>query len=350
MASQRWFSDMESHQAQPSHSGTEIGDAPAVGDLADNVVSLFAPREDSLAALISAAAGPADPSELRGENELRATFRAAMLEKSRPVRRRPRMAPFAIAAGSVVGLVAGTAGLSAAAVLPPAASHVVAQVLRPLGIDVAPSGTTATPAGRTSASPAQGSNPANAPRSDAASTSVIPIGVAPTITPALAPNHVVLTCDVAVMVKGVATQDEVEITATSQASALKAVPAADRSGCTVNRGDTPATTPSTGTGTGGNGPGSGSGTGSGTSPKNGLNKGRRWHRPAAGHGAKRSGQGGTTKTTGSGGGKGAGSGTASGHGAAKGPRDGTGQPGPTPAAVTSPSGPAATTTQPLDAP
>jgi hypothetical protein len=344
MASERWVSDMQSHFAQPSGSGTENGDAPAVEDLADNVVSLFAPREGSLAAMIMAAAGPAEPSELTGESELRATFRAAMLEKSRPARRRSRLAPFAIAGGSVVGLVAGTAGLSAAAVLPPAASHVVAQVLRPLGIDVAPSTTTAAPVVRTSTVATAASNQPKTGQSNGASGSLMPSTLVPAVVAAPTPNHVVLTCDVTVMVNRVETRDEVQITATNEASALKAVPAADRSGCAVNQGDKPASVPTTA----GTDPGSGTGTGTGTTPKNGLNKGRRWHRRAGGHSAHHSGQATTGSTTG----------TATGHGKAKGVGTGTAQgsvgdtgpSGTAPTATTTPSGAPATTTQPLDAP
>jgi hypothetical protein len=340
MASERWVSDMQSHFAQPAGSGTENSDALTAGDLADNVVSLFAPREGSLAEVILAAAGPAQPSELRGESELRATFRSAMLENSRPVRRRPRLAPYAIAAGSVVGLVAGTAGLSAAAVLPPAASHVVAQVLRPLGIDVAPS-TAAAPAGRTSTPSTSVSGQTKTPSSNDAS--LTPSALVPTVTPARAPNRVVLTCDVAVMVNRVETHDEIQVTAANQASALKAVPVADRSACAVNQPSKSASAPTTGA----SDPTSGTGTGSGT-PKNGLNKGRRWHRRAAGHAADHSGQGATGSATGTATGhgkaKGAGSGTA------KGSAGGTGQSATTPTAETSSSGPPATTTQPLDAP
>src|ERR1039458_2641329 len=130
MGSQRWVSDMQSHHALHSRSGSEAGEAAAVDSIVDNVVPLFAPRQGSVAALIAAASAPAEQRDLAGEDEIRATFRAAVLERPRPAQRHHRLAPLAIAAGSVAGLVAGTAGLSAAAVLPAAANHVVAQVLR----------------------------------------------------------------------------------------------------------------------------------------------------------------------------------------------------------------------------
>ena len=141
MASQRWVSEMQSQDAMPSGLGQEEVDDSTADILVDNVVPLFGPRPGSLASLIAAAAGPTQPHELLGESDIRATFRAVMRETPpATARRRNKLAPFAIAAGSVAGLVAGTAGLSAAAVLPPAANHVVDQVLRQVGIDVAPAG------------------------------------------------------------------------------------------------------------------------------------------------------------------------------------------------------------------
>src|SRR5580704_11496672 len=111
MTSQRWVSEMQSHHALPS--GSEATDPSDIDAVVDNVFPLFAPREGSVAALIAAASGPAEPDELLGEREIRAAFRAAVLEgPPTSVRRRHRkLAPLAIAGGSVFGLVAGTAGL-----------------------------------------------------------------------------------------------------------------------------------------------------------------------------------------------------------------------------------------------
>ena len=107
MASQRWVSDMQSHHAMPSGLGLQVGDGITADVTVDNVVPLFAPRVGSLAELVAAAAGPTEPRELLGESEIRANFRAVMLEAPPSVRRRHKLAPFAIAAGSVAGLVAG---------------------------------------------------------------------------------------------------------------------------------------------------------------------------------------------------------------------------------------------------
>src|SRR5580698_9960147 len=171
MGSQRWVSDMQSHYVLYSGPVPEEGDAPAVDGIDDNVVALFAPREGNVAAIIAAASGPAEEWELAGEDEIRATFRAVMLEGPVSTPRRHRLAPLAIAAGSVVGLIAGTAGLSAAAVLPPAANHVVARVLAQVGIDVAP---TSTPP------------PATAATHSASPPDAVPTTVAPTHTKAQA--------------------------------------------------------------------------------------------------------------------------------------------------------------------
>jgi hypothetical protein len=125
--------------------GTADGTTGAAGD---NVVTIFAPRSGMVAHLIEAASGPPSPRELAREREIRAAFRSSVTERSRPTRRHHRLAPIAIAAGSIAALVGSTAGLSAAADLPPAASHVVAQVFRQVGINVAPHGsaTAAAPA------------------------------------------------------------------------------------------------------------------------------------------------------------------------------------------------------------
>jgi hypothetical protein len=140
MASQRWVSDMQSQDSTASGLGLEDTGDP-VEMILDNVTPLFAPRVGSVAALVAAAGGPTEPEELQGEAEIRSMFRTVIRESPPSVRRRHKLAPFAIAAGSVAGLVAGTAGLSAAAVLPPAASHVVNSVLSKVGIDVAPAST-----------------------------------------------------------------------------------------------------------------------------------------------------------------------------------------------------------------
>ncbi|HEY5252847.1 MAG TPA: hypothetical protein VIJ09_14370, partial [Acidimicrobiales bacterium] len=138
MANERWLSDMRGHHPFLSDLGPGTDDRTPTEGMLDNVLPLFAPHRGTIAGLIAAASGPAELHELRGESEIRAAFRLATLEKGRPARRRVRWAPVAIAASSVAGLVAGTAGLSAAAVLPPAANQVVAKVLSQVGIDVAP--------------------------------------------------------------------------------------------------------------------------------------------------------------------------------------------------------------------
>ena len=170
----------------PSGLGLQVGDGITADVTVDNVVPLFAPRVGSLAELVAAAAGPTEPRELLGESEIRANFRAVMLEAPPSVRRRHKLAPFAIAAGSVAGLVAGTAGLSAAAVLPPAANHVVAQVLRQVGIDVAPakSVSPASALTRTSGTQAHQARQARPPRgSNQSPATVTAVSTPKTTTP-----------------------------------------------------------------------------------------------------------------------------------------------------------------------
>jgi hypothetical protein len=314
MGSQRWVSDMQSHYVLYSGPVPEEGDAPAVDGIDDNVVALFAPRESSVAAIIAAASGPAEEWELAGEDEIRATFRAVMLEAPSSTPRRHRLAPFAIAAGSVVGLVAGTAGLSAAAVLPPAANHVMARVLAQVGIDVAP---TSAPAATTTAihsptlpvvtTPAKSPHP-TPPRSSS------PTGagaLAPIHTP---PTHVVRTCNTSVTVGSVRSNVKIQVTASNAAAAVAATPSVAAKGhCSLNRGTPSTGTPSGGKGTGG-GPGtgnSGTGTGPTTGPGTGTGTGKGTNKGGhhgKGHHGKHRGQGGT--------GTGAGTGTGSGTGTA----------------------------------
>jgi hypothetical protein len=313
MGSQRWVSDMQSPHVLDSGSGSEAGETAAVDSIGDNVVALFAPREGSVAAVIAAASEPAEDAELAGEDEIRATFRAVMLERPPSTQRRHRLAPFAIAAGSVVGLVAGTTGLSAAAVLPPAANHVVARVLAQVGIHVAP---TSTPAPTTTAIRSDSPPPASTPVTTTPSTPP-PSANTPAGAPAVThtpPTRVVRTCNVSVTVAGVRSNAEIEVTATNAASALAATPAiASKGHCSLNRG-----TPSTGTAgggkgtsaSGGGGPSTGSGTttgpGTGTGSGKGTNKGG--HHGKGRHG-KHGGQGGTGTGTGTDSGTGTGSGT-----------------------------------------
>jgi len=150
MGIERWNSNMQRHHTVRFGPGSD--EVTAFDGLTDNVIPLFAhgggtftPGGSRVAALVAAASGPAEPHELRGESEIRAAFRDAMLERPRPIHRHPRWGRLAIAASSMAGLVAGTAGLSAAAVLPPEANHVVAQVLSHVGIDVSPQTSLATP-------------------------------------------------------------------------------------------------------------------------------------------------------------------------------------------------------------
>ena len=159
MDSERWHSDMGGNDAVRFDLRSEFGEHPASPPVEDNVVSLFAPRRGSVAALVAAAAGPAQPDEIADEEGIRAAFRTFAVPRPGPARRR-RLAPMAIAATSVAGLVAGTAGLSAAAVLPPAANHVVVQVLRHVGIDVSPTAAAPRAAAALPARPAVASAPA----------------------------------------------------------------------------------------------------------------------------------------------------------------------------------------------
>ena len=85
------------------------------------------------------------------------------------------MAPIAIAASTMAGLVAGTAGLSAAAVLPPAANHVVAQVLSQVGIDVAPKSHPSASPSASAGSPARSGRPPRPPRSTASAAGRFPV-------------------------------------------------------------------------------------------------------------------------------------------------------------------------------
>jgi hypothetical protein len=318
MDGQRFVSDMQSHHVLFSGSGSEAGAAAAADDSVDNVVALFAPRAGSVAALIAAASGPAEDHELLGESEIRATFRAAMLERPLPGthRRHRKLAPLAIAAGSVVGLIAGTAGLSAAAVLPPAANHVVARVLAQVGIDVAPTSKAvpSTLANHGVSLPAIGS-PAVKPSH---SKSAPPSSTANAHTPAAAvapPTHVVRTCNVSVTVNGVQSNAQIQVTASNAASALAATPPIKAKGhCSLNRGTPSTGTPASGKGTGGGtttggGAGTGSGTGTGTGSGKGTLKGGGKGHHGKGHHGKHGGQGGTGTGTGTGTVTGSGSGT-----------------------------------------
>ncbi len=87
MASQRWVPDMHRHPSSdsvPEAGGATLADSGIGG----NVVPLFAPHRGSVAALLLAASGPAEPRELRGESEIRAAFRTAVLERPHSARRR----------------------------------------------------------------------------------------------------------------------------------------------------------------------------------------------------------------------------------------------------------------------
>jgi len=330
MDSQRWVSDMRSHNAL--NSGSEAGDTGVVDSIVDNVVPLFAPRVGSVAALIAAASGPAEPRELAGEDQIRAAFRDTWVERPRAAHRRLRLAPFAIAAGSVAGLVAGTAGLSAAAVLPPAANHIVAQVLSHVGIDVAP---TSSPA----AAPAPAHNsglPVHGPKSNPSPSN----GTAPSSAgPAPAAGHnppsaPPAACAVTTAANGVI-QSRAALTAAGPTSALNSsLPVAGARPCTTS----PATHRAKGSG-----PSSGKGTkGSGPGPSKGPNKGGR-------HGHK--GCGAITATSApTGANCGPGTGHTGGHRGHKGSTSGSG-PGTTPPVGSGPgSGPSTgpgTSTQPI---
>jgi hypothetical protein len=339
MASQRWVSDMQSHHAMPSGLGLQVGDGITADVTVDNVVPLFAPRVGSLAELVAAAAGPTEPRELLGESEIRANFRAVMLEAPPSVRRRHKLAPFAIAAGSVAGLVAGTAGLSAAAVLPPAANHVVAQVLRQVGIDVAPakSVSPASALTRTSGTQAHQARQARPPRgSNQSPATVTAVSTPKTTTPpktrpaATSP----VRCEVAV-IQGHVVLVPVSISATTgQAIPIaNAVPLAPPGPCANRRATqlenaagtagsstgpvttVPVTTvPVTTGGTGGTGTG-GPGTGTGGTGK-GTNQG--------GSGGTGTGGSGTGKGTNQGGSGGKGTGKGTNHGGGKGHHGGKG--------------------------
>jgi hypothetical protein len=323
MDSQRWVSDMRSHHALRSAPGAS--EAAAVDSIVDNVVPLFAPREGTLAALVAAASAPGELRELAGESEARAIFRAAMLDRPRATTRRHRLAPLAIAAGSVAGLVAGTAGLSAAAVLPPAANHVMAQVLRQVGINVAPTPGlgTGTAAVRTSSLPAPTTA---APKAPAAKGSA-PLAVEPTPTHGQPRIPTAPACTVStVSNSGLAGQVLLPTAIAFPPTAAAATPETlssvnGQSRCTTTRGAHHAkgaakgSTPtglgpttgtgggSSGTGTGGSGssgPGTGSGSGGGTTTGKGTNHGGTGTGKHGGHHGHKGGGTGTCPGTGSG--------------------------------------------------
>jgi hypothetical protein len=320
---------MRSPHACPSGPGPDAGDDM----MPDNVVSLFAPRTGSVAALIAAASGPAQPRELVGEPHLRATFRAAMIEQSGTRRRRPRLAPIAIAASSVAGLVAGTAGLSAAAVLPPAANHVVVQVLRQVGIDVTPKSTLrASGVALRSPAPPQPAGPSHQKQAKPSATS------AAAASSSRNPQHrAAAACETAAVEptghgRCAGARPAHQGAATGSATGSSASTGGDTG---TSTGPTVATGPTTGTGTGGD-TGTGGG-GTGTGGDTGTGGGG----TGSGKGTNHGGGTGSGKGTNHGGGKGGGhkgghGGNKGGHGGGKGGSGTgpvTGTPTPTPSSA-----------------
>jgi hypothetical protein len=332
MGSQRWVSDMQRHHAShpcsgPVDSGATVGDNIAV----DNIVPLFAPRQDSVAKLILAASGAAEPGELLGESEIRAAFRAAVLDRPLSVRRRFRWAPAAIAASSVAGLVAGTAGLSAAAVIPPAANHVVVQVLRHVGIDVTPkvslgamSGASTVPVGGSPSTP-HGAGPSS-PSGSASSTSSSASSARASERKAQRLRHVPV-CQGSMASPASGSHVASQISRTDENPTVEATLSADDQPCTVSA---PTQGTTSGAGSGSNGSGTGTGTGTGRGQGTGTGGGTGTNKGGNGGGAKGNGGGGGTGTNkggNGGGGRGHGGGNGGGKAGGKGGNQGGGKGG-----------------------
>jgi hypothetical protein len=329
MDSERWVSDMQGRNFVRSASLSEIDDGPAVDGTVDNVFPLFAPRAGSVAALIAAASAPASSEELAGEDHIRAAFRSVVAEREVPAPRRHRLAPFAIASLSVAGLVAGTAGLSAAAVLPPSANHIVAQVLRHVGIDVAPS--TTPEVVHSSSPPVQPTPDVTTPSGPVAGAGIVGSTQPATVTPAHTSTrtHGTTPCVVTAAVSPTV-HSSPEIAATSTIQATNAalsqgtpVSIGGQNSCVTKNAHRPAKSGGSGSGTkpgGATNPGSGSGGGGttrGTNHGKGAGKGKgTGSGTGTGTGGHHGhhGQGGGSGTAGSGSGTGTGSGTGSGTG------------------------------------
>ena len=114
-------------------------------DLGGNVVAFPNVVSGPLAELLAAAAGPAQPHELRGELAAGTAFRAA--SASWPARRRRTVrTPVAVAVGTMASLLVATTGLAAATELPGTAGRSVQGMLGAVGLHVGPPPVAAPPA------------------------------------------------------------------------------------------------------------------------------------------------------------------------------------------------------------
>lgn len=83
-----------------------------------NVVPLWDQPVDAVTHLLAAASAPARPEELQGEQAVREAYRSNVIDINYAMRRRRlRLVPTGIAAGSIAGVVVGSVSLVAAAVL-----------------------------------------------------------------------------------------------------------------------------------------------------------------------------------------------------------------------------------------